>query len=328
MTRDEPTHERLWGDGGWFGDLLTRGTVARLGCATLLFAAAVLKVYQLATDPALGVLYGFRWLQVGLVQYEYVLAVWMLSGLFGIYCRNVALLTFTGFACVAAYLGLTDAESCGCFGQVHVNPWFMLGIDVVAVLSISRWLPRVSQGATWNSAFPGPIVGAVFVAGLAAPAIAAIAPYQFTATGGATDEEIVLLEPEKWIGGRFPLFHEIDIGPRLARGSWVIVLFQHTCSHCQAILPRYEQLAKLHADGPGAFRIALIEVPPHDPNEPSPSALCELGRLNGEKEWFVATPAEILLRDGQVVDARTSDDVDIGLEEHAADAFAVSHNSR
>jgi hypothetical protein len=303
------------------GDPLTRGTAARFGCAAALLAAATLKTYQLATDPALGILYGSRLLQVGLVQFEYALAIWLLSGQWPRYCRAAALVTFVGFAGVAAYLALTNAESCGCFGHVSMNPWLTLGIDITCALAVWRWRPDPAAAMGWMRASMGPM-GAILLVAVAAPAVAAILPYRFTATGLSTDQPLVLLEPETWIGQRFPLFHEIDVGPRLSHGSWVIVLFHHECSHCQAILPRYEQLAQEPTtDGEGAFKIALIELPPYGANEPS--SLCERGRLNADKEWFVETPAEILLQDGRVVDARTSDDVDTDLEARITNAFTT-----
>jgi hypothetical protein len=204
----------------------------------------------------------------------------------------------------------------------------MLCIDAVAVLVISRWIPQVGRQARWSWDFSFPALAAIVVAGLAVPAIAATVPSHTTATGGATDEEVVLLEPATWIGHRFPLLHEIDIGPQLAKGSWVIVLFQHSCSHCQAVLPRYADIAESQADGEGVFRVALVEVPPHDPSERSLSAHCTRGRLNDKKQWFVVTPTEILLKDGDVVGARTSVDDDVELEQRAIEVLAVSHRIR
>lgn len=107
MASDAPAHWASTGAWAWLSERLTRGAPTRFGCAAVLLTAATLKAYELATDPALGVLYGARWFQVVLVQYEYILAIWLLSGLSAAHCRRIALLTFIGFAGVSAYLGFT-----------------------------------------------------------------------------------------------------------------------------------------------------------------------------------------------------------------------------
>lgn len=42
---------------GWSSKLVTEGILARIGCGTVLVAAASLKAYELVTNPALGVLH-------------------------------------------------------------------------------------------------------------------------------------------------------------------------------------------------------------------------------------------------------------------------------
>ena len=84
------------------GDILGR-LFARFGCAALLLIAAVLKAYQLFTDPALDALQGSRWLQIALVEYEVLLALWLLSGVGLQWGRRIALVTFLGFGCYAFF---------------------------------------------------------------------------------------------------------------------------------------------------------------------------------------------------------------------------------
>ncbi len=311
----------------WPIRLLTKGTIARFSCAAVLLTAAALKAYQFATDPALGVLHGARWLSVGLVQYEVALALWLLSGIWPTRLRNVALLTFVGFASVSVYLGFTSAASCGCFGRVHVNPWLTAGLDSLLAILLWCWKPQqVAQYANPKGMLRGVAAVALLIVVVAAgPALSTLTRYRLSeyAAGVAANADIILLEPEKWVGNRFPLLPDIDIGERVADGSWLVVLYRHDCSHCQAVLPHYEQLA---ADGgyvPEAFRIALIEVPPYGADEVSRQGFSEHGRLNDDREWFVTTPAEIVLRDGQVIEARTGDDVDSASVRRAADVLRL-----
>src|SRR5262245_1148149 len=116
-----------------WGIKLRRGYV-RFTCVIVLVLAAVLKGYQLYADPALGVLYGSRWLQAALVEYEMMLGMWLFSGVALPWARRVTLVTFLGFGCYSLYLGAAGHSSCGCFGQVKVNPWLTLAFDTVMIV--------------------------------------------------------------------------------------------------------------------------------------------------------------------------------------------------
>jgi hypothetical protein len=111
----------------------------------LLIAAAILKAHEVLT------VYFFPWHEKGfwnswemmLVQIpaEFALGVWLVSGLF----RKAAWLAGTAAYClfiaVTLRLALMGAESCGCFGQVHVNPWvtlFSIDIPFTVLLLIFR----------------------------------------------------------------------------------------------------------------------------------------------------------------------------------------------
>jgi hypothetical protein len=118
---------------------------------------------------------------------------------------------------------------------------------------------------------------------------------------------LVLLEPEKWVGKPFPLAEHIDVGKELTRGRWTVVLYRHDCADCPAAIAEHERRARAQAGDPDAPRVALIEVAPprrggrHLVGAGSP---CLLGRLSADREWFVTTPAILSLHDGRVVEAR------------------------
>jgi hypothetical protein len=81
-----------------------------------------------------------------------------------------------------------------------------------------------------------------------------------------------------------------------------VVLYHHDCPKCLEAIPRYEDQVQQAANDPAAPRVALIEVPPFGTEAlpTSPDTPCVLGRLSDEKEWFVETPAVLLLHDGAV----------------------------
>jgi len=115
-----------------------------------------------------------------------------------------------------------------------------------------------------------------------------------------SDDSFVVLEPEKWIGKRFPVAGDIDIGTRLLKGSWIVVLYDHNCSKCQEAMPKYVRQAERLRNDSMATKIALVELPPYRASVPSANGPCEHGRLSDAKEWFVTTPVEIRPRDGMV----------------------------
>ncbi|KPL25100.1 MAG: hypothetical protein AMJ75_01980 [Phycisphaerae bacterium SM1_79] len=53
-------------------------------------------------------------------------------------------LCFSLFWAVTLYKGVIGAESCGCFGSVHVNPWIILfAIDLLAAIALALFRPEL-----------------------------------------------------------------------------------------------------------------------------------------------------------------------------------------
>jgi len=70
-----------------------------------------------------------------------------------------------------------------------------------------------------------------------------------------------------------------------------------------AVLKGHELLTVPVAGNEDFLRIALIEVPPYGQGPVNQNSPCILGRLDQTKEWFVTTPAVVLLTDSQVTSA-------------------------
>jgi hypothetical protein len=70
---------------------------------------------------------------------ETLLAVWLLVGPVTSHLWYVTTLVFSVFAITSAYLGLSGAPSCGCFGELTVNPWLAFSLDVAALVALA-WL--------------------------------------------------------------------------------------------------------------------------------------------------------------------------------------------
>jgi hypothetical protein len=290
--------------------------VVRALVGILLLVAAGLKGHQLVTEPTPERdLLSSRWFLILWVEVELALAVWLLSGLARRAAWATALACFAGFAGVALHKGLIGEASCGCFGRIEVNPWYTLVLDgaVVAALAFLH-PPLLSPPPT---ARPRLRFAAAAAVGLAAgiPFILAAAlfePTTLSADGQVVgSSRVVLLEPEKWVGGRLPLLPHIDVAKQLAKGQWTVVLYHHDCPHCQERVPQLEREARKQAGRVGDAKVAMVELPPYAPAGRSllpPDTSCLAGRASGARDWFVETPTILTLLNGVVVDAKESDD--------------------
>jgi len=283
-----------------------------LAVGLLLLIAAGLKAYDLATSPILGAgILQSRWFLIGVVEFELLLGLWLLSGVYPAHAWAVSLGCFLCFGCVTLHKALSGEASCGCFGRVEVNPWVTLGLDVLVVASLLRWRPaRREFRATGffprqRSSHVVRIVAIWLAMGI--PIAAAIVAFRDASLteGGELPQEgtVVVLKPETWAGQRFPLLRFIDIGDDLAHGEWLVVLYRHDCAKCQLAIRAYGAFES-SIDADNTFEgIALVEVPPYGVSRKS-SGVCSHGKLSDATEWFVRTPLEVHLYDGNVTSVR------------------------
>jgi thiol-disulfide isomerase/thioredoxin len=288
--------------------------------AVILLTAAVLKGWQLLTEPmANNNIWSYRQFLILTVEFELALAIWLLSGLFKKAAWLAAISCFALFSVITFYKGITGAESCGCFGSVHVNPWITLfAIDLPAVIALSIFRPSLSlrplvsfprkqesirtlvkEFITPLPSIPRFTVTAcigLLALGITTPILAFNEPPKVTSS-------YEILEPETWVGKKLPILDYIDIGELLEKGNWLIVLYHHDCPDCAKAIPKYEQIALEMAGSEDFLRIAFIEVPPYGQSGVSAHPSCTFSQLADTKEWFVTTPAIVLLANEKVASA-------------------------
>jgi hypothetical protein len=111
-----------------------------------LLVTAALKLYGVTLDPAgrIGIFSGPEW-QVGILEMEVLLALWLLSGSNPVGAWLTSLLAFSSFAVASFYQGWIGEASCGCFGAVKVNPWFTFSLDVVIVAALALCRPNLRE---------------------------------------------------------------------------------------------------------------------------------------------------------------------------------------
>jgi hypothetical protein len=298
------------------------------GLGLLLLTAAALKGHELLTVPVADKgFWSWRPFLIFQVEFELVLAIWLLSGVFKPLAWLAGLLCFGLFCCITLYTALTGAASCGCFGAVDVNPWItLLAIDLPAVVALAVVRPPSALAAVLSClrALPAAAIGEWDAIGRAAARIAPPVPCMrrfvvavaltLAALGITTPILAVyepakvaaayeVLEPETWTGRRLPILEHIDIAETLEKGHWLVLLYHRDCPDCTVAILEYEQMARDLAGDGGFMQIALIAVPPYGRGAAGQNSSCTIGRLAEAKEWFVATPAVVLLSNGQVMSA-------------------------
>lgn len=286
---------------------ISRYDVVRVLLACLLLPAAALKGYQLATEPVLE--RGFlesRWFLIGVVEMELFFGIWLVVGAAPRLTWLAAVACFSGFALVSGYKGVVGEASCGCFGRLAVNPWYTWALDVAAVglLLVSR---PTGQGSAWREIRQA-VLACVFIAmAIGVPAGWAMVSFQagtLSADGVvAGSGNLVLLTPKQWIGKRFPLLNHVDIGSQIAKGAWLVVLYHPTCPQCEELIAKYRQHYPADAThGPG-LPVAFIEVPELDQDSTTldlSHLRCLRGHMDRSHQWFVTTPAVVLLENAIV----------------------------
>lgn len=123
-----------------------RTTIVLRSLGVLLWVAAGLKGYGLAVEPvsAQGP-FAAAWVQATLIWLELLLGLWLLFGVAVAWAWLTAVATFLCFGAISLYQTWIGQASCGCFGKLSVNPWYTLGLDVVALLGLALCRPPISS---------------------------------------------------------------------------------------------------------------------------------------------------------------------------------------
>jgi hypothetical protein len=144
----------------------------RVALGGLILAAAGMKAYALALDPLVQ-----DWflasprLLIAVIEAEVLLGLWLLSGWSPRAGWVAALGFFAVMAGTSLYLAATGQTSCGCFGQVPVNPWLTFAVDLTAIGALVLFRPlcggRLAPNA-WMSRLLRSAIGAIVLLSLLA----------------------------------------------------------------------------------------------------------------------------------------------------------------
>jgi hypothetical protein len=279
-----------------------RSTVHRFGfvrffVAALLLVAAGLKVHELALLPSSA----SKVAPFGQAAFEAVLALWLIGGIHARAARWVTLGCFILFSIIALYRGLRGDASCGCFGPIQVSPWITLGLDLLVVTGLILWRPGESRSLSIRRIGATAALAVLILAGSVGVYIAS-RPATLDADGLVSGEgQLVIVEPQEWLGKRIPLLRHIEKAQVLERGKWLLLFYKHDCPACVEAAEAFYERTILYSDGRS---LAVVEIPPYgsDGHLGTEQDLpFQFLRLSDRHEWFLATPTFVLLDDGRVM---------------------------
>jgi hypothetical protein len=293
----------------------------RIALSLLLLSAAALKAYELATEPVLGSgVLDSRWLLAATVEFELLFGIWLLANIWPRLTSVAAIGLFGIFACVSLYKAISGYATCGCFGPVPVNPWYTAILDSLAVLSL------VCCRAPSRSRLPGAEscrlrarAVAVLAVWLLAGVPAAIAMGRCSASAFGEDGiisgdgDLVVINPEAWVGARFPLLRFIEnanganeageppLRARLVEGDWLVLLYREGCPRCRRALEVFLRDAEAEMQRDTArFGVAVVDTSSVANPTGATEEWCERGRTSRTYRWFLSAPTRLRLHNGVV----------------------------
>lgn len=287
----------------------------------LLLTSAVLKGWQLLTEPMVSNdIWTSRGFLILTVELEIALGIWLLSGLFKKVAWLATISCFSLFSFITLYKGLSGAESCGCFGSVQVNPWItLLAIDIPAVIALAVFRPMSSLSFLPRIIVCGKLQRrsiAAFVRNVLTT-LPSIPRFTVTVLVGLTVLAVAgcvlgfnepakvtggyeVLEPDRWVGKELPIFKDIDIGKQLKKGTWLVLFYHYDCPECVKTIGKYQRIASDLIGNGDLLKIAFIEIPPYGRSVVNNNPNYTVGKLSDIKEWFITTPAVVLLDNSMV----------------------------
>jgi hypothetical protein len=286
-------------------------TAVRTTGAIVLLVAAFLKWLQLRgiaiskNDPALE--------QIGwmiLIQMEIFWGVWLLGGLRPRFTRRFSIVLFLIFAGISASLALRGLQSCGCFGNVRVDPRTSCALDLglVAGFLLARPGVRAVELSRPSNVYRHIAVGAVWLSIGLPSSLTGWGPRLADVSQGdsvSPDARYVLLDPAQWRGKRFPLARFLALSDVVTQGRWRLFFYRRGCSRCYESLRDLSSLGAID-DADGGFKWAFIELPALDqhtaPQEPPLPEGARSVRLDPNKMWIAEVPFTITLADGLVLE--------------------------
>lgn len=152
-----------------------RGTCYRyLGVilGLLVLVAAALKAHDLIGNRTIASgVFSSRTVLLIIVEVEFFLGLWLLTGLYPRSSWRVAFACFFGFSLFNLFGG---EASCSCFGSLSVTPAIALSIDGTAICALLHCRPLANPSSTLSSNPPRLVLAAILCSLIAIPIALAV----------------------------------------------------------------------------------------------------------------------------------------------------------
>lgn len=126
----------------WFTTFgLLINTVDRDDVFTIVLLGLVLGISLLTRHTLLMLALVIPAVRLGVIVFELVLGLWLISGIALKYARDAALATFILFIGVSLIRVATGESTCGCFGAWSVYPVWMIAVNASVLIWLLLWQP-------------------------------------------------------------------------------------------------------------------------------------------------------------------------------------------
>jgi hypothetical protein len=102
----------------------------------LLFASAAKGLALAGTTVSPQRVPGDWWVSLGVSAFELVLGFWLVTGVWLRTARILAIVCFTAFTAVALFKVVHREASCGCLGNIQVNPLYTFAFDLIVAVAM------------------------------------------------------------------------------------------------------------------------------------------------------------------------------------------------
>lgn len=262
-----------------------------------------MKAHQFATTPSLGEgLLHARWFNILVVEFELFFGIWLIFGMLPKLTWLVTVGCFSIFALVSFSKAVFGENSCGCFGAAIVNPRITCLFDIVIILMLIRFRPKIEFPA--RSSLLANIPKREFTLYLGISLCIGGSVYgwitqmrweQLSNVGQILKYNTIQLEPVAWAGKEFPLRDHVTDGKKLMDGDWFVLLSRSGCDDCERV--------KKEIIDPAACEnrlIALLNITDDRSTASQNEKLTNAFRFVKDIDWIVETPVLLDLRNGIV----------------------------
>lgn len=224
------------------------------------------------------------------ILFELFFAACLITGIFPRQIWMATMILFAFFCFISLTKALAGEASCGCFGnKIRINPWHMALLDLAVVIGLClckavRFVKApvsvrriLAAAAIWTIAAV-PVFSAFFSHDAGSSVLLGT---EYTRGDG---RRTILLEPDKWPEGEFPLLPFIEpaeVRSLLKSGTWTVVIYRNGCPNCREV--------KDFLAGQGTANVIFLEILPREGEDFLPAGFVH-ANLSDKFAWSVDTP--------------------------------------